>query len=332
MEVTREGAAASKVRGASFTGRPVFRFGASWIAAVLLYVIGVVVSPGLFSGSEITDLLQVASFTGIVALGETVVMLTGGIDLSIPGVIILSDSAVAIASQGRNGALVVALGVALGLALLCGVINGLLVAYLRISGLVATLATGSVYTGLILLYTGGSPEGAVPASLAEVGQGRIVIVPYDALIWLGITCVLWLSLRRSSWGKGLYAVGASPLAAVVTGVKTRAITCSAYVVSGLLAGCTGVVLAAYAATPSLTVGSDYLLAPIAAAAVGGTLLTGGIGSAWGTAGGSLFLTMAIVLATVLHVSSNVSYVIEGAIILVSVGLYSRGVSSVLTRE
>ncbi len=308
------------------------RFTGSWIAAVALFAIGGAISPGLFAATEITAILQVASFTGLAAIGETVVMLTGGIDLSMAGTITLANNAVAIAANGQDGLLPAGLGVALALAALAGALNGLLVTRVRISPLIATLATGAIYEGVALLYTGGSPKGAIPAGLASVGQGRAGILPYDALIWIGVTVAAAFLLRRTPWGRAVHAVGASPMAAVVSGVRTRAVTFSAYLVSGILGGCTGILLAAYVASPSLSIGDQYLLGPIAAAAVGGTLLTGGVGSALGTAGGALFVTMAVVIATVLHVSSSVSFVIEGAIIIVSVALTTRSVAGILSRE
>jgi ribose transport system permease protein len=308
------------------------RFWASWVAAAALYLIGGAASPGLFATSEVTAVLQVASFTGMAALGEMIVMVSGGIDLSVAGTIILANNVVAIAANGSNAALPKALLLTLSLSAACGAINGLLISYLRVNALIATLASGSAYTGAILLYTGGSPLGAVPPFLATVGQGRAWAVPYDAFVWFALTALLWLLLARTGWGRSLHALGASPVAAVVLGIRTRLVTFSAYVLSGVLAGFTGVLLAAYVASPSLTVGDEYLLGPIAAAAVGGTLLTGGVGSALGVAGGSLFITMAIVVATVLHVPSSISFVIEGAIIVISVGLYSRSITGALTRE
>lgn len=309
-----------------------FRFYGAWVASVLLFLFGGLASPGLFKATEITAILQVASFTGLAALGETVVMLTAGIDLSMAGTITIANIAVAVITNGQANRLAAGIVIALVLTAAAGAVNGLLVTRLRISPLIATLATGTIYTGAALLYTGGSPEGAIPAPLADVGQGRVGVLPYDALIWLVIGVAVAFILRRTTWGRALHAVGASPMAALISGVPTRAVTFSAYVLSGLLGGCTGILLAAYVATPSLTVGADYLLAPIAAAVVGGTLLTGGIGSSLGTAGGALFVTNATVIATTLHVSSNFSFVIEGVIIVASVALTARSTISVLSRE
>lgn len=304
----------------------------SWGASVVLFLLGGLASPGLFRATEITAILQVASFTGLAALGETVVMLTAGIDLSMAGTITIANIAVAVVTNGQADRLAAGIVIALVLAAAAGAINGALVTRMRISPLIATLATGTIYTGATLLYTGGSPEGEIPAALASVGQGRVGVLPYDALIWLVVGAVVAFALRRTTWGRAIHAVGASPTAALISGVPTRAVTFSAYLISGLLGGCTGILLAAYVATPSLTVGGDYLLAPIAAAVVGGTLLTGGVGSSTGTAGGALFVTAATVIATTLHVSSNFSFVIEGVIIVASVALTARSAISVLSRE
>lgn len=300
-----------------------WRFGIAWAAAVLLYAIAMVISTGFASGNQVMAVLQVASFVGIATIGQTVVMLVGGIDLSVAGVITLSDIMAAIVMNGRPGMALVGAIISLALGLLVGLINGMLITVMRVTPLIATLAMGIGIGGAALLYTGGSPRGSIPDNFTILGQGHIFGFPIAAIVWFGLVILVALALRGTTWGRSIYAVGDNAGAARTAGLPVSVLTISAYCVSGLCAAVAGLLLAAYIGTPSMGIGDLYLLGPIAAAAIGGTLLRGGVGSILGTAGGALFLTILTSLATALHIQEGVGYVIQGVIIVVAMILYPR---------
>jgi len=257
---------------------------------------------------------QTAAYVGVIAIGETLVLLIGGIDLSVPYVIGLS--AVLLAGFHANGmsstedvALVLLIGVGIGL------VNGIGVALLDISPLVMTLGMNSILQGASLLYTHGSPIGQAPAFVTKVSTNWWHQIPVVDLLWLALTIVVTLLLAFTTFGRGIYAVGSNRRASELSGLPVRRTIVLAYMLSGLAATLGGLLLVGYSGQAYLGMGDAYLLPAIAVVVIGGTSIFGGKGSYAQTVAGALLITViesALVTANVDQAGQDILY---GAIIL-----------------
>lgn len=301
-----------------------------WIAVVLLYIVAAVVSPAMLKPSQVLNILQVTAFLGLVATGQTVALLTGGIDLSVAGVVTTTNivaTSVMLGQDSRIGPAVLAC-LAIGAAI--GLVNGLLIAVLRVAPIIATLAMNSILFGAALVFTGGAPRGAAAASFNVIGQGSVLGIPASAVCWIVVASGVAFALRRTTLGRWIYAVGANETAARMMGVPTRTVLVAAYVLSAILAVLGGLLITAYVGNPSLGIGNQFLLTSVVAVVVGGTALTGGIGSVVATIAGALFVTELTSFTNIAQVSTGAQYVIQGVLIALSVVAYrmigSRGIA------
>ena len=292
-----------------------------WLAVILLYIIAGIVSPAMLSGAQILNVLQVAAFLGLVATGQTLALLVGGIDLSVGGVVTLTNIVSTSLMLGDNGNIPLAVAVCLGLGIVIGLVNGLLVALLGVAPLIATLAMNSMLFGAALVYTGGAPHGSAAAAFKLIGQGRLLGLPASAVSWIVVAAVVAFALRRTTLGRWIYAVGANPEAARLMGVPVAATLVLAYVLSAVLAVLGGFLITSYIGNPSLGIGDQFLLSSVAAAVVGGTALTGGIGSVVATIGGALFMTELVSFTNIARVATGTQYIVQGALIALSVVVY-----------
>jgi ribose transport system permease protein len=300
------------------------RIGAVWLAVILLYLIAGIVSPAMLSARQILNVLQVAAFLGTVAVGQTIVLLVGGIDLSVASMVTLTNIVATSLMNGAPENVPLALLTCVVLAVFVGLINGTLVAVLRITPLIATLGMNLILFGAALVYTGGAPRGSAAPNFTPFGQDYFLGIPVSALVWLALALLVAFITRKTVYGRQLYAVGANARAARLMGVKVERITISAYVLSSLMACAGGLLITAYIGLPSLGIGEQFLLTSVAAAVVGGTSLTGGRGSVIGTIGGALFITELNSVTNVLRVSNGVQFILQGVIIALSVLAY-RGI-------
>lgn len=301
--------------------RFVNRLGAVWIAVILLYLVSGLISPGMFQISETLNILQIAAFLGIVAVGQTLALLVGGIDLSVAGVVTMSNIVVTSLMVGRSDTLVPALLISILLAAAVGFINGSLITLARVTPLVATLGTNSILFGAALVYTGGAPHGSISPAFAVCGQGHIFGLPVSTVCWLAIGLAMAWITRQTTFGRRLYAVGANPAAARLMGIPVNRILISTYVLSSVMACLGGLLLTSYIGLPSLGIGDQFLLTSVAAVVVGGTALSGGSGSIVGTIGGAIFITELNSFTNIVRVSTGSRFVLQGAVIALSVLMY-----------
>ena len=271
--------------------------------------------------SQVINVLQVAAFLGVIATGQTLALLVGGIDLSVAGVVTMANIVSTSVMAGDNRTVLSGITVCLVLAAGVGLINGLMVTVIRVTPLVATLGMNSILFGLALVYTRGAPHGGISPNFAVFGQGHLVGLPVSTLCWLVIALIMAWASRRTVFGRQLYAVGANPLAARLMGIPARKIVISAYVLSSVMAVLGGLLLTSYIGSPSLGIGDQFLLTSIAATVVGGTALTGGMGSILGTIGGTVFITELNSFTNIIRVSTGTQFVLQGAVIALSVVLY-----------
>lgn len=279
--------------------------------ACALFLLYVYLGDG-FSAIEALGISNAALPLALAAAGETFVILTNGVDLSIGAVITLSNVTCAVVAAHGHEELAVPAGIGVGAA--AGLTNGLVVSYLRIAPLIATLATSSIYTGIALIVLP-TPGGSVPSWLGSWTTGDIGVVPVAA-IWLAATLVAgWLILRRTRFGINLQALGGSESAAWSAGINVTRTRIGAYVASGVCCGLAGVVLAGLTQSGDPTIGTVYLLDAIAAVVIGGTSLSGGVGTIAGSVFGAITLALVSSVLLVSEVSTNYQYVVTGLIVI-----------------
>lgn len=297
------------------------RFAAIWIAMAALIVFCAVIAPRSLLPSTFLAIIPLAAFLAITAIGETLVLMARGIDVSIPAVITLSSTIVLGVSGGHDDAILIAVCGALVFATLIGLINGVLIAVFELNSLIVTLAVGAITTGATLWYRGTLPQEArVPPGMAAWGDARFLGINFVVWVVAGLAVLLDVVLRKTTVGRHFSAVGANPRAAWIAGINVAAYQTAAFAVAAFLYGVAGILVSAFIRNPTLKVGEPYLLAPIAAAVLGGTAMSGGIGSMVAVAGAALFLTQLGQMLQMLGLSSALQFVIEGLAIAVGMAL------------
>ncbi|GAA1750149.1 MULTISPECIES: ABC transporter permease [Streptomonospora] len=299
--------------------------------AVLLWVAAALVSPEFASWGQFVTLMTVASFLGVIAIGQTLVIIAGGegIDLSVGATATLSAIVASRFMAGSDEGILTAVLLALGACCVVGVVNAVGVLVFRVPPLVMTLGMIAVVTGFIRLYTGGRPEGSAAPMLRTLVAGDTVAgIPGVLWLWLGLSVlVVWL-LRRSPFGWRLYAVGANPTTAYLSGVNTSVVKFSAYVLSSLFAGVGGLLLLGYSQNVYTSLGTDYMLNSVAAAVIGGTALVGGVGGYVGTAIGAILLTVLDSLLRIMQIGGGEwgdapRQIIYGVVLVIVLTAYGR---------
>ncbi len=305
----------------TFTFRQfVIRYGV-YISLALLLIVALVLTPNLYSQQTLTVLLKQSAQLGIIAIGQTLVLLVAGLDLSVGGVIFLTSVVIARVSNGADAQLPLAIGLSLALSAVIGFANGLLITKRKIPPFVATLAIFILVQGAVQAYTRGVPGGFVPEGLSIVNQS-VSFISIPVVLWLGLSALFAFVLRRTAYGRRLYAVGSNPLTARLSGLNVDRFKISAYVLCSLLACAAGVLLTGYVGYVDRFIASGLDLDAIAAAVVGGTLFTGGRGSVLGTLAGVLLIQVLSTMALLLGLSIQTQFIIKGVVILAAVALYS----------
>jgi putative xylitol transport system permease protein len=289
------------------------------VAFVVLCVALSLLNPYFLTPINILNVLRQASINGILAIGLTFVILTGGIDLSIGSVLAFCGIAGAALVTGIDpGSPAAAIALGLGAGLAFGMVNGALVAHLRVPPFVATLGMLSAARGLTFIYNNGMPVPNLSPSFLFIGQGFILGIPVPVLLLAAVVLLAWVVLRFTTYGRYVYAVGGNERSARTSGIDTRRIVFSVYAISGLLAGLAGLVLAARTTSALPQAGVAYELDAIAAVVIGGTSLTGGVGSPIGTLFGALIIAVINNGLDLMGVSSYYQQVIKGTIIVLAV--------------
>jgi len=297
------------------------RFGAVWIAVLGLFILSGLISPAMFQLSQVLNILQVAAFLGVLATGKTLALLVGGIDLSQAGMVTLVNILSTSIMLGADSRTPMAILACLALAALVGLLNGIIITLLKVTPLIATLAMNSILFGAALVYTGGAPHGDAAPGFQWIGAGNLFGLPVSMIVWLAIALAVAWVLRKTVYGRWLYATGANATAARLMGVPVVPIVISAYVASSVLAALGGLLFTAYIGAPSLGIGNSFLLTSVAAVVVGGTVLTGGVGSVIATIGGTIFITELNSFTNVIQITTGTQMVLQGSIIALSVLLY-----------
>ncbi|MCF7673894.1 MAG: ABC transporter permease [Akkermansiaceae bacterium] len=294
----------------------------SWGLAIALVAIGVALSfahPGFLTVPNLLNVARQISINGILAVGVTLVLLTGGVDLSLGSVVALAG--VVAAGMAHPGQYPVAVPIALGVAAgaLCGATNGLMVTCGRVPSFIATLGMMTAARGLALVVSKGRPVSNLSPEFTRLG-GDVGMVPIPAMVLVGIALVTFVVLSKLRLGRYLYAVGGNAEAARASGINVGAIQMFAYTACGALAGVAGVVLAARITTGQPNAGVGYELDAIAAVVIGGTSLSGGVGTVGGTILGALLVGVINNGLDLMNVSSYYQAIVKGVIIVGAVWL------------
>ncbi|AHH99195.1 ABC transporter permease [Kutzneria albida] len=292
------------------------------LALILLIAFTATRNSRFLSAQSIRDILLGTAILAVLAVGQAIVMITRNIDLSVGSVLGLSAFAVGSLLRDNQGVpVIVALLAGLVLGGACGVLNGVLVRFGQVPALVVTLGTLYALRGVNYLWAGGQQINAdrLPGSFLDFGNQAILGVPWLVLIGLVVLVVATIVLRGYRAGRELYAMGSSPQAAELAGIKVSRNTIAAFLVSGALAGLAGVLFAARFGTIDAAAGTGYELNVVAAAVVGGVAVFGGSGTVWGAGLGALLLTVIGSCLAVLDINQFWQQAIVGALILLAIG-------------
>ena len=259
------------------------------IAIILESIVFAVMAPQFFSVPNLINVALSIAITGILAVGMTAVILTGGIDLSVGSVVALAGVVAAMIASDGGSAVLLGIVAALGIGLAVGFFNGVMIAQFRVPPFVVTLAMLTICRGLAFIVTGGRSIGNLPAGFAVLGRERVLGLPIPVIVMIAVFAAGWFVLARMTFGRYIYALGGNPEATYLAGVNTKRVTLLVYVLNGLLVGLAGVVLASRLGAGVPNAGLQYELDVIAAVVVGGTSLNGGRGSVIGTFWGAVFI-------------------------------------------
>ena len=305
-----------------------------YLALLVLVVVAWIWAPATLSGASFGAIAPFGTFLAIAALGQMLVIMTGGIDLSVPGTFTLAGILVVGVGRVSDDRIGVAVLVALGACALIGLVNGLLISGLKLNALIVTLAVGQIVTGILNRYYGSiAIQSSVPPALSELTSRRVLGLTVIFWFGLALTLLTVLVFRRTTVGRRFQVTGANPVASHVVGLRVSSNQVAAYVVAAVLYGIAGILLAAFLRNPGVTFGAPYLLGPIAAVVIGGASLTGGLASPLSTWAAAFFLAGLNQMMRVLGLPTALQFVVFGVVIvggmLVSGDRIIKGVERVL---
>lgn len=288
-----------------------------------LLIAGTILKPGVFlTESNMVNILVQASVAGIIAIGMTFIIATGGIDLSVGSVL---AAAAVIGAQFVDAGAATFIGVTILAGIAFGAINGLAITWLRIVPFVATLAMLTIGRGVALTVSEKTPItlSSLDTVMQVGGRFELLGIPFPAIVFLAMTVLGWVLLNRTRYGRYVIAVGGNREAARIAGIRVRQIVFSTYVLTGFCVGIASVLLAGRLGSASPVAGSLLELDAIAAAVIGGTALSGGKATLVGTFFGVITLTLVINLLNLLNMPTELQQIVKGAIILAAVAVQRR---------
>jgi ribose transport system permease protein len=286
--------------------------------AILLFIGASIARPGFSHWTHVEYIILTATVLGLPAAGQTIVIIGGGIDLSVPWVMTSSAVLTAAMSGGQTSKLVWVIPVVFGIAAVVGLVNGIGVGVMGLSPIVMTLATNVVLSGIIPLEVQLSSSAVSPRGITNLASGHLLGIPIPLIILVVAGAIVTVLLTWTPLGRRTYAVGANTLASRLSGVHTRWVTAATYVFSALGAAAGGLLLLGFVGSAYPGMADQYQFSTIAAVVVGGASILGGSGNYLGTIAGVFLLTVLNALLAVYSLGSGIILMLYGAIILVSV--------------
>jgi len=296
------------------------RFSGIWLGTVALFGVGFLLNPNTLSSSSIYSMLPFFAILAIASLGQTMVVMQRGLDLSVPGAIAAAAVAFTKTANVRDDQVLQGILVAFAVVAVAGLVAGIAVTRFHVTPLVATLGTNALLLAFTNWYSGGFPTGA-PDNMNQFALGKAFgLVPNMVVVLVVLVLVAQGLLRYSVLGRRFVAVGTNPRAARTVGIPVERYIVGTYVLASLFYGLAGIFLAAYIKTPPIFSGAQYLLGTVAAVVLGGTALGGGIGSFIATVGGALFLSQLSAIVLGVGLPNSLQQVVQALAIVLVVGL------------
>lgn len=293
------------------------------IGLILIMTFFTVMKAKFLTVDNMLNMLRQTSINGFLAIGMTFVVLTGGIDLSVGSIVGASGMFAALVARTETGIpwfLAVLTGLAVGLML--GLLNGIIIAYLKVPAFIATLGMLSIARGFTFMASDAKPVPGLSPQFLKMGGGSIGIIPIPIIVLAMVLIVCYVVLYKTRYGRYVFATGGNPVSARVSGINIKMIICSVYMISGVLAGLAGVILTSRVTSGLAASGEGYEVDAIAAAVIGGNSLAGGRGRLWGTIIGFLIMGAMNNGLDMMAVSSYWQLVIKEIIIIGAVMLDS----------
>ena len=300
----------------------------NWVALVpyvmllLIVIIMGILTPSTLNASYLANKCDNSFSLILVAIGQTFALLTGGFDLSVGGIICITNCLAAVHMQDNPGSIILWAIICLVLGVGIGCFNGFIIEKTKLQPFIVTLATQSVCMGIALLILK-VDGGNVPASYVTAMLKRVGVIPVSAFLLLAMI-LIWLYFKRTKLCMAIYAVGSDKKAARLNGIPILKTMVKAYAISGGFAALAGLFRTASVASGSPTAGGDFVMSSISAAVIGGTALTGGVGGIFGTIVGALVLRYITDLLVFMKVSSYWASLVQGVILILAVALSAFG--------
>jgi ribose transport system permease protein len=288
------------------------------IMIVIVLIVAALLAPAFYNPTNLRTVAIQFAVLGIVAVGQTLVLLVRSIDLSVSAVLALG--AVIVVQTESGNSLLVSLVQALGVAALIGLVNGFLITKRGVPPFVATFGMLVFIQGARLAYSKGQASGTVPDFLRMISIEQVGFIPAALIVWLIVNIIFVFLLRKTRFGRWIYAVGGNPSASRYAGIRVDWIMIIAHTICSVLAILGGLVLSGYIGYVDLRLGSDYNMLSIAAAIVGGTTFTGGRGNLFGTAAGVALLVLLLNLVVVLGLPIHWQLAMQGLVLVLATAL------------
>jgi ribose transport system permease protein len=295
----------------------------SFAVVIALWIVAGLILPGFAKLGHLRYLVEIAAVIGLVAVGQTLVVIGGGIDLSVAATITVTAVILPLFTFAGDSTGLGAIALALLVAGSIGALNGFGIAYLGLHPLIMTLAMATTLQGILVMVAGGSAVSVSNPILSWLGSARILEIPAAVLLWIAIAAGALYWLHGSRGGTTIFALGTNPLASRLSGVAVKRVTLLIYLASGFSSGLAGLLLLANNGQGYVGIGDPYLLSSIAAVVLGGTSILGGRGSYAGTIAGAILLVTMTALITVVNASAGWRNIILGCLLLAMLPLSGR---------
>lgn len=289
----------------------------SLVGLIVLCLIISILTPRFLTITNLRNVFTQVSVNAVIAAGMTFVILTGGIDLSVGSVLAVSG-AVAAAIIKSNGNVALAVIAALIVGALIGLINGIIISKGKIQAFIATLATMTVFRGVTYVYTNGTPVSGLSQNFAVIGNEKLLGMPIPVIITIAVFLISYYLLNQVRYGRYVYALGGNEDSARLSGINTPSVKTIVYVISGIMASISGIIVTSRIGSASPNAGSGFELDAIAAVVLGGTSLAGGEGSIFGTIIGAVIIGVLNNGLNLMNVSPFYQLIVKGLVILLAV--------------
>ncbi len=290
----------------------------SYLATVILFLLVMIIVPGFGRGHHFKVLINEATIIGILALGQTFVILTGGIDLSIPWNLNCAGILLTFITKSNNEGLFWIIPLILLVCSFFGLLNGIGVAYLGIPPIIMTLGMNGVLQGALLVLLKGTPGGVAPSLISDFCVGSTSFIPNLLFVWIFIGIIATIMLHYSSYGRRLFALGNNEKVAFFSGIRVKRIKMSVYIISGFAAGLGGILLTGRLGQSYLGMGEQFLFLTVISVVLGGASLMGGKGSYLGTIAGTCLLVILTGFLAAIKLPTSVQQILYGIILMVAV--------------